>query len=939
MNERTPDTGQDLSAEERAVTAREAAAELGLNERTIRRAISRGELIGSKRGGVFQILPGDLASYRVIRSGPGRTSVGSPEGGPPAHRERTLGNRLPSPATTLIGREGEMAAIQELLRPPAGQRLVVLTGPGGVGKTRLAVAVAAAVADAFADGVAYVPLASIRDPALVAAAIARAVGVRETGVDPLAELIAARVADQQRLFVLDNFEQLVEAGPLLGELLTSCPRLILLVTSRARLRLAGEHDFPVPPLSLPGGEASTVRQGEQPDTERRWPTVRRPDRTGHAGLRDGKRDDQDIEQASAVRLFVARARAVNARFALTRENRSAVAEVCWRLDGLPLAIELAAARSTVLSPAALLARLDHRLPFLTDGPRDAPARQRTLRDAVAWSYDLLDLPEQTLFRQLAVFASGFTAKAAEGVLGETSHLLVFDGLASLVDKNLLQVTGETGGEPRFAMLETIREYGLEQLRARGEWERVLRLHAEYFLSLAEALEPKLRGRDQGTQLALLEVEHDNLRAALTWSLEAADRAENGLRLAGALHWFWFLRDHYREGQKWLEAALAQPSLDQRRPARVKALAGAGLLAIHQNDYPAARARLRQSFTLGRELRDTAGVAYALHVLGMWDLLQTDHAQLRSLVEEGVVLFREAGDRWGLATALCTLGMVAIATFQFDEARALFAESLALAREVGDTWGLARGLHYSGELARFDGDRERARALYEESLILYDELDHRGAAAIVRHNLGYLAQHRGDPRQGLAYFADALAEHVVSGDRQNAGHCLGGVAGMIALLGWPQQAARLFGATEALFERIGSSIWPIDRVDYDGNLAAVRTRLGEEAFAAAFAGGRALTLEQAIAEAFAVTEAIGAETPHNHAAPVRAMPGAAAGAGMTPRELEVLHLLAQRATDREIADALSISPRTVMHHVSRILAKLGVANRREAATFAASAGIC
>ena len=548
-----------------------------------------------------------------------------------------------------------------------GHRLVVLTGPGGVGKTRLAVAVAATAASVFADGVAYVPLAPIRDPALVAAAIVRAVGVRETGDNPLAELIAARVADQQRLVVLDNFEQLVEAGSLLGGLLASCPHLTFLVTSRARLRLSGEHDFAVPPLSLPRVEASSVREEEQPDAGRRRSTVRRPDRTGHAGSRDGKRDDQDIEQASAVRLFVARARAVNPGFALTQENRSAVAEVCRRLDGLPLAIELAAARSTVLSPGALLARLDRRLPFLTGGPRDAPARQRTLRDAVAWSYDLLDPAEQTLFRQLAVFVGGFTAEA-EGVLIEVFPHPVFDGRASLVDTNLLQVAVNTGGEPRFAMLETIREYGLEQLQAHGEWGRLRRLHAEYFLALAEAVEPKLRGRDQGAQLALLETEHDNLRVALTWSLEVADRAEHGLRLAGALHWFWFLRDHYREGRQWLEAALARPSIEERTPARVKALAGAGLLAIHQNDYDAARARLRQSFTLGRELRDTAGVAYALHVLGMWDLLQADHAQLRALVEEGVVLFREAGDRWALATALCTLGMVAIATFQFDEAR-------------------------------------------------------------------------------------------------------------------------------------------------------------------------------------------------------------------------------------------------------------------------------
>jgi predicted ATPase/DNA-binding CsgD family transcriptional regulator len=817
--------------------------------------------------------------------------------------QRSLSGRVPTPPTSLIGREREVAAIRELLHPPAGHRLIVLTGPGGVGKTRLALSVAAEAASVFADGVAYVPLAAIRDSALVIAVIAKAVGVRETGDRPLVEQITARVADQQRLFVLDNFEHVLDAGPMVGELLASCPRL----------RLSGEHDFPVPPLTLPDKDGQSAS----------WP--------------DGQTLSREIEQSAAVELFVARARAVNAGFTLTEENASAVAEVCRWLDGLPLAIELAAARAAVLSPVALLTRLNRRLPFLTDGPRDAPARQRTLRDTIAWSYDLLDAAAQTLFRHLAVFAGGFSADAAAWISGIESAD-AFALVSSLVDNSLLQPGEGSDGEPRFGMLETIREYGLEQLQARGEWDRARRLHAEHCLAFAEAVEPKLRGRDQGAQLALLETEHDNLRAALTWSLEEADRAEYGLRLAGALHWFWFLHDHYREGRQWLEAALARPPTGERTQARVKALAGAGLLAIHQNDYAAARDRLRQSFALGRALRDTAGVTYALHVLGMWDLLQADHAELRSLVEESVVLFREAGDHWGLATALCTLGMVAIATFQFEEARALFAESLALSRELGDTWGLARGLHYSGELARFDGDRGRARVLYEESLVLYDELDHRGAAAIVRHNLGYLAQHRGDPRQALAHFADALVEHVASGDQQNTGLCLGGVAGMVALLGQPEQAARLFGAVDALFERIGSSIWPIDLVDYDANLAAVRDDLGQGAFDAAFAAGRELPLERAIAEAFAARKAIETSTGVGDAAPGEAIPAAAIAFGLTPREWEVLRLLARRGTDREIADALSISPRTVMHHVSRILAKLGVENRRDAAAWATQHGI-
>jgi predicted ATPase/DNA-binding CsgD family transcriptional regulator len=916
MDETTTDTAQEQTVPDRSLSAREAAAELGVDERTIRRAIGRGDLVASKRGGVFQIVARDLASYRETHLRRSSVQVRLRGVVPLSGRESAVPGRVPTPLTSLIGREREVATIQELLRAPEGRRLIVLTGPGGVGKTRLALAIAAKAARLFADGVAYIPLASIRDPALVAGAIAKAVGVRERGSQPLAEQIVARVGDQDRLFVLDNFEHIVDAGPLLGELLTCCPRLTVLVTSRARLRLSGEHDFPVPPLALPVGDGQTGASGGS-----------RGHPEGH-----GQSVSREIEQSAAVQLFVARAQAANSSFTLTAENASAVAEICRWLDGLPLAIELAAARATVLSTAALLARLDRRLPLLTDGPRDVPARQRTLRDAITWSYDLLDLVEQTFFRHLAVFAGGFSADAAARVSGIES-VEAFALISSLVDKSLLQPVEHSNGEPRFGMLETIREYGLEQLQACREWEPVRRRHAEYFLAFAETAELKLRGRDQGAQVAVLETEHDNLRTALAWSLESADRAAYALRLAGALHWFWFLHDHYSEGRQWLEEALAGPAVEERTPARVKALAGAGLLAIQQNDHAAARDRLRQSFTLGREMGDTAGMTYALHVLGMWDLLQADHAQLRPLVEESVLLFRETGDRWGLATALCTLGMFAIAALRFDEANELFAESLALSREVGDTWGLARGLHYSGELARYRGDDEQARLFYDESLTLYQELGHRGAAAIVRHNLGYLAQHRGDLRQSLAYFADALAEHVTSGDLQNSGLCLGGVAGMVALLGQPEQAARLFGATDTLFESIGSSIWPIDRIDYDANLAEVRARLGEDAFAAAFRVGQALPFARAIAEAFALTDGLGVETKRGGA-----MTAAVTTSSLTPREIEVLQLLAGRATDREIAVELSISPRTVMHHVARIIAKLGVANRRDAAALVATSHV-
>jgi len=723
----------------------------------------------------------------------------------------------------------------------------------------------------------------------------------------------------------------VEAAPALAELLLACRYLTLFVTSRTRLHISGEHEVPVPPLALPHEDGKM------------------------ASLQDGNIVSRDIAQSAAVRLFVTRTEAIVPAFRLTDENAAPVAAICRRLDGLPLAIELAASQGKILPPEALLARLEQRLPVLTGGARDLPARHQTMRDAIAWSYDLLSAEEARLFRLLAIFAGGFTLAAAEAVGGRYAEggrfahgeergeeggaalPSILDGIASLVDKSLLQhVAGTT--EPRFAMLETIREYGLEQLQAREELERTRRHHAMYYLDFAVHAEPKLRGREQAAQLERLEIEHDNFREALASSLAAPDRTADALRLAGALHWFWYLRGHFSEGRSWLRRVLAQPAVAERTPDRVKALVGAALMASREDDFPDARRWLHESIAIALELGDLTTLTPALHYLAMGRLLHADHAALQALVTGSVALYRETGDRWGLATSLHALGMAAVVTLRFDDARAPFAESLALYRELQDTWGLARVLHYSGEIARFRGDYEDARARYEESLILYQELGHRFSAAIIRHNLGYVAEHQGSAERALALFAQALRDQLQYGDRTNIAHCLAGVAGMLGRLGQAAAAARLFGAAADLLERIGIVIWPIDKADYERHLAFVRGQLAAKLFDAAYETGRAMPLDQAIAEAFASIEA------RNAASGADAPASSARGAsevdrfGLTPRELDVLRLLAHRATDREIADRLSISPRTVMHHVSRILAKLGVMDRRAAATWASAHGI-
>ena len=765
---------------------------------------------------------------------------------------------LPNLLTSFVGREREVADVVDLLRQN-GVRLVTLTGPGGVGKTRLAVRVAEELGPFFADGVAFVPLAAVREPAVVGAALAQALGVREAGDRPLADALTAFLRDRRLLLVLDNFEHLLDAAPLVGDVLAACPRLKVLVTSRAVLRVSGEHACRVPPLALP-------------DPERTPPIT-------------------ELRRAEAVRLFAERARAAEAGFALDDDTVGAVAGVCVRLDGLPLAIELAAARVTVLPPQAMLSRLETRLSLLTGGARDQPARLRTMRDALAWSYDLLPDPEQALFRRLAVFVGGCTMDAAEAVGGGPT---VLDGIASLVDKSLVRAEPGSGGgaavAPRYGMLETVREYGLEQLTASGEAEAVRARHAAWCLELAAAAEPSVRcgGRDQARWMTRLDEELGNLRAALGW-FQQTGNAAGLLRMAALLDAYWFSRPYLVEARRWVEAGLAG---DGEVPAGVRAAAlqCALTVACLQGDPAAALRWAEEALSIARGMDDPLSLGRATFGVGEARSFNGDWEGAATSFEEAVPLLRRAGDPTWLANAVASLGDMKLRRGDAAGAVPLIDEAIAIFRTRDDACGVGYAL------------RDRANAA--------------------------LAQ--GDHALAVQLFVESIAAGGEIGDQLIALDAAAGLAVVALALGPAKPAARLLGAVEAAKE--ASGFWRPDIPDHLSRIASARAALGEEAFAAAFDGGRAVPPARVAAEAIAVADGLAGT-----AAPAKE-PSAAERAGLTTREVDVLRLLAEGRSDPEIAATLYLSPRTVQWHVANIFRKVGLRSRTAVAAHAARNGL-
>ncbi len=725
-------------------------------------------------------------------------------------------SNIPIQTTPLVDREGEFEALRDLVHE-SNVRLMTLTGPGGTGKTRLALEVASNSKDEFSDGVVFVSLAAVTEANLVPSAIISTLGVMEKAGEPIEDTLMDFFRGKQTLLLLDNFEQVIEAAPFAAQLLHECPELKMIVTSRAPLRVQGEYEFPVLPLAVPDlTQAPTAKE---------------------------------LERYASVTLFVQRAQSIRSDFAVTRENAKALAEICTRLDGLPLALELAAARTRVLSLEDLLLRLQKRLELLTDGRRDLPERQQTLSNTIAWSYDLLSEPDKILFRRLSVFGGDFSLEAAEEICmkQETYTKDILDRLSRLVEQSLLLSEHAENGL-RFRMLETIREFANESLVSSGESVRTEELFVDYFLSFAEEAASRLMGPKQAGILLRLDREHDNIRAALRLSIEHGN-AERSLRLSSALWNFWNIRGYHTEGRVWLSKTLENAG-PIHSVARARALTGAGGLAKWQDDFSTASALLNEGLALSRDLGDKEGAAYALNYLANVADDLGNFAEARRLYEESLSLFREIEDNWGVALVLNNLGVGARYQGEYEQATRFHEQSLKLFTELGDKRRVAHSLINLGSVFERTGEYEAAREMFDRSLSLFRELNGKVGIAESCFLLGTVSRKKGDYDEGRKQLAESLIVSSDVGYREIIVNCLEEFAALDSASGQVSHAARLLGAASAMREAMQFPIPPAYLDDKNHNVDLVRSSLGEERFHAEWFLGRTMTVEEAIAYALA-----------------------------------------------------------------------------------------
>ncbi|MDX6678714.1 MAG: hypothetical protein QOE31_2766 [Solirubrobacteraceae bacterium] len=722
--------------------------------------------------------------------------------------------KLPVPSSPLIGRERQLDDIPVVLFDPA-VRVVTLTGPGGTGKTRLSIELASRMGDMFSGGVYFVELAPVSDAELVPQAIADVLELQTGPGESVVEALGDHLRDKHLLLVLDNFEQVTGAAPAVAALLGMASRLKVLVTSRNPLRIGGEHEVPIPPLELPDPKAAAL---------------------------------DSLAANAAVALFVARAQAVDPEFALSTANASAVAQICIGLDGLPLAIELAAARTNILTPEAMLDRLGKRLQILTGGARDLPARHQTLRSTIDWSYDMLKAPERALFARLGVFVDGATLDAVEAVCLDTdedreeeSSDEALDGLGSLLDKSLVRRRDAASGEPRFAMLETIREYAVERLRADGDLAESRERHASYFAELAEVAEPHLVSGDQTLWIERLDDELGNLRAALQWSQESG-QLEVGLRVVGALPRYWSVRG-LTDPPRWLAPVLERDA-DVSAPVRAKALYAQGYAALDHGDFALAEESFAASASMYRELDEPRGTAACLAQLGFLLMSRGERARAVELSEESAELARRLNDPQIESVALSTLADDATRSGDYERARDMYEQSLELRRALGDRRNIANALLNVGRIELLRGKDERAREMLEGGLAVGREVGDTWSISVGLGSLGRLALREGRHAEALGLLRQALELAVERGGQRLAAECLAALAEAASRVG-PARSARLFGTAEALRRASGVSLSPIELAATRESLDSVRQALGEDEFRAQFEAGIALPIDDAV----------------------------------------------------------------------------------------------